>query len=520
MNDFSRRRFLRTASLMGLAAFSAPLAATPAWITGKARFISYPFTLGVASGDPLATGFVLWTRLAPDPLDSTAAGAEPIPVSYQVAEDEGFKRVVQKGAVVAHAENAHAVHVDVTGLQPGREYFYRFRAGDEVSPTGRALTLPTATTALERFKLAICSCQNYEQGYFKAYRDMIAQDVDLIVHLGDYIYEYGVGGPLRRSPVTEAKTLADYRLLHSVYKLDPDLQAAHAHTSWLTTWDDHEVANDYAADQGQFFEDTKEFLLRRAAAYKAYYEHLPLRRAAAPIGPNATIFQRVNVGNLIEINMLDTRQYRTDQPCQTPDEGGWQLIDGKCEDRFDPARTILGEQQEKWLLWGMGRADAKWNVMAQGMLFSKHDYKPGEGELIGSEYWDGYVTSRDRVLDMFEKRKIANPIIVGGDVHANYVCDVKRDFEDPSSKTVASEFVATSITSGNWYWQRNMPSIPENPHIKLYEGQYRGYTLVEADQKTWTTDLRIVNDVTKPELEASTLKRFVVEDGVPGPKEA
>ncbi|WP_417449883.1 alkaline phosphatase D family protein [Kordiimonas sp.] len=520
MNRFSRRQFMRGASLMGLAAFSAPLLATPAWISGKPRFISYPFTLGVASGDPLPTGFVIWTRLAPDPLDAGAAGHEPIPVAYQVAEDEGFRKVVQKGAAVAYAENAHAVHVDVTGLAPGRPYYYRFRAGDEVSPVGRARTMPAFMAPLDRFRFAFCSCQNYTEGYFKAYRDMVAQDVELIVHLGDYIYEKSYSAPLRRTPVVEANDLNSYRAMHAAYKLDSDLQAAHAHTSWLFTWDDHEVANDYAADQGQFFEDSKEFLKRRAAAYKAYYEHLPLRRAAAPIGADATIFGRTSIGNLMEINMLDTRQYRTDQPCQTPEEGGWQLIDGKCADRFDPSRTILGTEQEKWLLGGMGRAGAKWNVMAQGMLFSKHDYKPGDGELIGSEYWDGYTVSREKVLKMFEDRAVSNPVIIGGDVHANYVCDVKRDFDNPKSKTVASEFVATSITSSNWYWQRNMPSIPENPHIKLYEGRHRGYTLVNVDRERWTADLRTVGDVMVPELKAETLKRFVIEDGVPGPQEA
>ncbi|WP_417464212.1 alkaline phosphatase D family protein [Kordiimonas sp.] len=520
MSDFSRRQFMRTASMLGFAAFSAPLLATPAWITGKPRFISYPFTLGVASGDAMPTGFVIWTRLAPDPLDHRAVGPDPVPVAYEIAEDEAFTRVVQKGAVVAHAENAHAVHVDVVGLLPGRPYFYRFHAGDEVSPVGRARTTPAIMAPLERMKFAFCSCQNFTEGYFKAYRDMVAEDVELIVHLGDYIYEQSYGAAHRRVPVGNAVTLDDYRALHATYKLDPDLQAAHAHTSWLFTWDDHEVANDYAADQGQNFEDPIEFLRRRAAAYKAYYEHLPLRRAAAPIGADAALFGRTNYGNLLEINMLDTRQYRTDQPCQTPDEGGWQLIDGTCAERFEPTRSILGEAQEKWLMWGMGRAGAKWNVMAQGMLFSKHDYKPGDGELIGSEYWDGYVASRDRVLDMFEKRNVSNPVIIGGDVHATYVCDVKRDFDDPRSKTVASEFVATSITSGNSYWQRNMPSIPENPHIKLYEGRYRGYTLCDVTNDGWTADLRVVDDVTKPELDARTLKRFVIEDGVAGPQEA
>ena len=516
----SRRAFMRSASLLGLAAFASPLVADPKWITGKARFISYPFTLGIASGDPLPTGFVIWTRLAPDPLDASAAGPEPISVQYQVAEDHKFQRVIQKGAVVAHAENAHAVHVDVAGLLPGRDYFYRFLCGDEVSPVGRAKTLPAFMAPLDRYRMAVASCQNYEVGYFKAYRDMIAKDVDLIVHLGDYIYETSYFSPPRRAPVAEARSLNDYRAMHAAYRSDTDLQAAHAFTSWLLTWDDHEVANDYAADQDQNYEDPQRFLLRRAAAYKAYFEHLPLRRAATPQGPDATLYQRVNIGNLLEINMLDTRQYRSDQPCQTPEDGGWQLIDGACEERFDPKRTILGDAQEKWLLGGMGRVGAKWNMMAQGMLFSKHDYKLGDGDLYGSEYWDGYLGSRNRVLDMFETRKVNNPVIVGGDVHAYYVADVKRDFDNPASATLASEFVTTSITSGNFHWQKNVASLPDNPHIKLYEGQHRGYTLCDVSPGLWTADLRVVGDVMLPELKAETFKSYVIEDGRPGAVEA
>lgn len=518
MSKFSRRQILSGASFLGLAAFSQPLLATPPWLTGKPRFTSYPFMLGVASGDPLPTGFVIWTRLAPNPLDAGATGPDPVPVSYQVAEDEGFRKIVRRGSAIAYPENAHAVHADIDGLTPGRPYYYRFKAGDEISPVGRARTTPGFMAPTDRYRFAFASCQDYTQGYFKAYRDMIANDVDLIVHLGDYIYERTYGATLRRAPVMEARTLDDYRAMHAAYKLDADLQAAHAHTSWLLTWDDHEVANDYAADQGQFFEDPAEFLKRRAAAYKSYFEHLPLRRAATPRGPDMHLYQRVNFGDLMEISMLDTRQYRTDHPCQTPEEGGWQLVN--CDDRFDLNRTILGEEQERWFGFGYGRTGAKWNVMAQGMLFSKHDYQLGEGEMIGSEYWDGYVASRDRVLDLIEKRNVSNPVIIGGDVHASYVCDVKRDFNDPNSKTVASEFVATSITSGNWHWPKNVKSLPDNPHIHLYEGRHRGYTLCDLTKDTFTADLRIVGDVLEPGLKAETFKRYVIEDGVAGPKEA
>jgi len=514
----SRRQILGAASLLGAAAFSRPLLSATPWIIGKAKFIDYPFKLGVASGDPIATGFVIWTRLAPSPLDSRATGNEPIPVGYEIAVDENFKTPVQRGSVVAYPDNGHAVHVDVQGLAPGRPYWYRFRAGDEISPVGRALTTPALGAAVDAYRFAFASCQNFETGYFKAYRDMIAKDVDLIVHLGDYIYEYGKGEGQRRVPVSEARTLDEYRQLHATYKLDRDLQAAHQHTSWLFTWDDHEVANDYAAEFDANYEPVDVFLRRRAAAYKAYYEHLPIRRAAAPVGPDMRLYQRIAFGDLFEINMLDTRQYRSDQPCQTPDDGGWRLIGDACEERHDPARSMLGRDQERWLLGGLGRSGTKWNVMAQGMLFSQHDYKSGDGQLFGSEYWDGYTASRDKVLSVIEGRGVSNPVIIGGDVHATYVCDVKKDFDDPASKTLASEFVGTSITSSNWYHDRNAASMGDNPHIKLYEGRHRGYSLCTLNQKTWTTDLRVVDDVRVPDLKASTLKSYVVEDGIAGPQ--
>lgn len=516
--NLSRRRLLRGASLLGAAAFSKPLFAATPWITASPKFLDYPFKLGVASGDPLPTGFVIWTRLAPSPLDSGATGPDPIPVGYEIALDDQFKQPVQTGSVVAYPDNAHAVHVDVEGLAPGRPYYYRFKAGSEMSPVGRAMTTPVQGAAVDRYKFAFASCQNYEEGYFKAYRDMVSQDPDLIVHLGDYIYEKSYGDGFRRSPVGDAWSLDDYRKLHAISKLDKDLQLGHAHTSWMFTWDDHEVANDYAGDQGQDFEPVEVFLKRRAAAYKAYFEHLPIRAAAKPMGPDARLAQRVTVGDIMQIHMLDTRQYRDDQPCQLPDDGGWRLIPGTCEERLDPNRSILGHEQERWLSSGLRRSRAKWNVMAQGMLFSKHDYQIGEGEQFGSEYWDGYIGSRDRLLETLETRNVANPVIIGGDVHASYVCDVKKDFDDPNSPTLASEFVCTSITSSNWYHDRNSATLVDNPHIKLYEGRHRGYNLCTLTQDQMVTDLRVVNDVRNPDLEARTIKSYVVEDGRPGPQ--
>jgi len=518
---YSRRDLLKWASAAAVSALAQPAVADQRWITAKPRFISNPFTLGVASGDPMPDGVVLWTRLAPNPLDPMSAGGEPIPVIWEVAADDKFRKPVRSGAVVAYPENAHSVHVDVTGLSAGRPYYYRFITGDEISPVGRTVTSPAVMAATDRLRFAVASCQQYEMGYFKAYRDMIAQDVDLIVHLGDYIYENTWNGPVRRVPVGEARTLDAYRAIHATYKLDRDLQAGHAHAPFMTTWDDHEVVNDYAAEFDEDYEPPASFLKRRAAAYKAYYEHLPLRAATKPNGADMQLYRRFFYGDLMEINMLDTRQYRTDHPCQTPEEGGWQRIDGQCAERFDAKRTILGEQQERWFLRRYGRQGCKWNVMAQGMLFSKHDMMLGDGEQIGSEYWDGYVASRNRVLETIDQRQISNPVCIGGDVHATYVCDIKQDFDQPDSKTIASEFVCTSVTSPNGGWPRTIKTLPENPHIKLYEGRYRGYTLMDMTHKRLDVQMRDVGNVMVSEdTPTRTVHHYVVEDGVAGPQKA
>lgn len=519
MRKYSRRHLLKLASGMALASLAAAAGATPPWVEKKPRFIANPFTLGVASGDPFPGGAVIWTRLAPDPLDPDAIGQDPVPVRYEIAEDEKFQTLAQKGAAVAYHANAHTLHIAIEGLRPNRPYFYRFMAGDEVSPTGRLVTAPAVMAPIDQFRFAFASCQQYEMGYFGAYKDMVDSDVSLIVHLGDYIYESSWGGPVRRVPVSEARSLNDYRQLHATYKSDKDLQAAHAFAPFICTWDDHEVANDYAADFDEHYEPPESFLKRRAAAYKAYYEHMPLRATAKPNGPNMRLYQRLFFGDMLEINLLDTRQYRTDHPCQTPTEGGWQLIDGKCAERFDKNRSILGQDQEKWFLGRWGRQGCRWNVMAQGMLFSKHDYKIGEGEKIGSEYWDGYVESRNRVLETVKERNIQNPVCIGGDVHATYVSDVKEDFNNPNSATLMSEFVATSITSPNNFHTRTAKTIADNPHIRLYEGRFRGYSRVTLTKDTWQTDLRIMDDVKQKNQKAKTHKSYIIENGIAGAKQ-
>jgi len=477
-----------------------------------------PFTLGIASGYPTASGVALWTRLAPSPL-MPGGGMPPevVPVAWEVATDERMGRVVQRGVAAATPAFAHAVHVEVDGLEPARWYWYRFRAGGEASAVGRTRTAPAASANNERLRLAFASCQQWEQGYFNAYRHMLADDLDLIVHLGDYIYESSWGEDhVRAHGAPEPHTLDDYRIRHALYKSDPDLRAAHAACPWLFTWDDHEVQNDYANDRSEHLDTPAWFLERRAAAYRAYYEHMPLRRSMVPFGPHMRMFSRVAFGRLAQFHMLDDRQYRSHQPCAPPGRGGANIVE-ECEARLDPKLTMLGDAQEQWLAAGLDRSPARWNLIGQQTLMAQLDRKPGPGRQFWTDGWDGYPAARRRLLDYLGQRKPGNPIVLGGDVHSFWVADLKPDFDDPRSPVVASEFVGTSITSQFRRRQEDVDALlPDNPHIRLGNGERRGYVRMEITRERLRADLRTVRSVTQPGASADTLATFVVEDGRPG----
>lgn len=337
------------------------------------RFSAYPFSLGVASGEPLPDGVVLWTRLAPDPLNGGGMQQQKVPVQWQVAADENMRQVVRAGVALATPELGHSVHVEVQGLRPARWYWYQFRVGNELSAIGRTRTAPRFGYATDKLRFAFASCQNWQSGYYTAYKYMVQEDLDLVVHLGDYIYE---GGP---SPTAlrqhngngEPATLEEYRNRHALYKTDPNLQAAHAAFPWITTWDDHEVDNNYANDVPQDPERQSRaaFVDRRAAAYQAYYEHLPLRRFSLPTGPDMQLYRRLTFGNLAEFNVLDTRQYRSDQACGDGTRIG-------CAEAFDPSRTITGSEQEQWLFQGLSKSPARWNILAQQVFMTQRDFDP------------------------------------------------------------------------------------------------------------------------------------------------
>ena len=513
----SRRKFLTVAGSAGVvvAASQFPFARAR---TAPVRFVGYPFTLGVASGDPTPDGAVLWTRLAPSPLSPNGGMPDrAVPVQWEVATDERFSAVVARGEETAIAADAHSVHAEPRGLQPGREYFYRFRANGEISPVGRTKTAPAGQAAAMAF--AFASCQQYEHGYYTAYRHMAQEDLDLVIHVGDYIYEYdtnsytSTGGNVRANSNHEIVNLADYRERHAQYKTDPDLQAAHAAFPWLVTFDDHEVDNNWASDTPEDGMPQDVYLRRRRAAFRAYWEHMPLRKAQRPDANGIQIYKRCAYGDLASFHVLDTRQFRSDQACG---DGGR----ANCDDRNNPARTITGAQQEAWLYDGLSASPAKWQVLANQVFMAQSDSDTGDGETFNMDAWDGYKVSRDKLLSYIETRKIANPIVITGDVHQNWAADLLSDFRDADSKILGSEFIGTSIsTTGDGSDSSNAGRLAENPWIK-FNNQQRGYVRVALDHGVCRADYRVLPYVKRPGAPISTRKSFVVEAGDPGLKDA
>jgi alkaline phosphatase D len=504
MHMFGRRRFL-----VSLGA----LCATPA----LARFASNPFALGVASGYPGERSVVLWTRLAGlvEPLD--------VPVRWEVAADESMRTIVAAGDALAEAAWAHSVHVEVPRLEPGRWYWYRFRAGDADSPVGRTRTAPARGETPGALRFAFASCQQYEQGYFGAYRHIVADAPDLVAFLGDYIYESSWGKEhVRRHGAGEPYTLDEYRARYALYRSDPDLQAAHAACPWIVTWDDHEVDNDYADDRPEDGMERAEFLLRRAAAYQAYYEHMPLPARMRPRGGSMRIYTTLDWGALARFHVLDTRQYRSWQACPRKGRrGGGNTVDiDQCARLDIPTRSMLGSWQERWLGDALGEGGAAWNIVAQTTTMAQFDQKSGPGRRAWTDGWDGYPAARRRLLDALVEKRTSNPVVIGGDVHSFNLCQLKADYDDPRSPVVASEFVGTSITSQAWPQERVDKLLPDNPHIVHAESRYRGYTRVEVRPKLWKADLRGMETVKERDAACRTLAAFVVEDGRPGPVRA
>ncbi|MEU5113391.1 alkaline phosphatase D family protein [Streptomyces longwoodensis] len=520
-----RRRFLTTGAAAMALAFAVDLPRTGVAAAAEmnaARIDSDPFTLGIASGDPQPGSVVLWTRLAPAPYQPDGGlPAERIDVDWEVARDPAFATVVSRGTATAHPEFHHSVHVEVAGLDPDRVHYYRFRAGTWLSETGRTRTAPEQGAVVPSVRFALTACQAYQDGYFTAYRHLAEDDVAFVFHLGDYIYEYAVdavGGARNYTDRTvpslydrEAASLEDYRLRYALYKSDPDLRAAHAAHPFVVAFDDHETENNYAGSIPENAVPPEEFLLRRAAAYRAYWENQPLRTAQQSVGPDLQLYRRLHWGQLAQFDVLDTRQYRSDQAY-----GDVAHIPGP--ESTDPARTMTGATQERWLLDGWRSSRAVWNVVPQQVTFAQRKLDLNPVAKVSMDAWDGYPASRRRILDGAKAAGLDNLMVLSGDVHVGYAFDLKDDFDAPSSRTLGTEIVATSITSGKDGSQRpgNWDTyMSANPHLKFYDGR-RGYATVQLGLSRARADFKTVPYVTRPGAAISTAASFVTEVGRQG----
>ncbi|WP_082121645.1 alkaline phosphatase D family protein [Frankia sp. ACN1ag] len=497
------------------------------------------FALGVASGDPLPDGVILWTRLAPRPSEGGGMPSRDVPVDWQIAADENFRSVVRAGTQTAQAAFAHSVHVDVRGLEPGREYFYRFRAGTVLSPVGRTRTAaaPQAGTdaAGGALTLALASCQDFQNGYWPAFDAIAADAPDLVVHVGDYIYEYDPDSRfpdrLHTTPqqpgLDQLQTLADYRNRYGQYKADPALQAAHHAAPWVVTWDDHEVENNYAGlvdeagDAGDRHQDPATFARQRAAAYQAYYEHMPIRAELNPGSPDLRIYRRLAFGGLLTLNVMDTRQYRTPVPGNSPEAIGPAALGAG-----NTGGTMAGAAQERWLRAGLDASRTRWNVIAQQTMMAQLDGQlpVGSGSMLTNlDQNDGYRPYRRRLLSGVRDSRVRNPVVLSGDLHCAWVNDLRVDFDRPETPAVATEFVCTSISSA--FFLVNDDFVRENnarlnPHVRYFRGDRRGYTRIRVTPTELRADMRVVADLSRRDSPVSTDATWVVEDGVPGARPA
>lgn len=482
----------------------------------QVSFTDDPFQLGVASGEAAGDGFVIWTRLAPKPFEiGFGMPSQPVEVEWEVASDEGFRTIVRADKVIANPMMAHSVHVEVEGLSPARPYWYRFRAGGAQSPVGRAKTTPLAGAPTPRAKFAIAGCQHYESGLYTAYRHLAAAEPDFVFCYGDYIYENG-GNPAsattppalanRRHLPGEIFSVDDYRRRYSQYKSDPDLKAAHAAAAWYHVWDDHETDNNWASEWDEKGTPPELFRLRKQAAFQAYYEHMPLRRSSLPNGASLQLYRRAPIGDLIDLNLLDTRQYRSNQPCDDQSAG--------CTD-LDSAPHFLGDTQEAWLKQALSASRARWNVLAQQVVMMDLDRDPGEGYRANVDSWAGYRTPRGRVLQHIADARIPNVVVLTGDEHVNYAGEVHLDSRRPGSNPVAVEFTSTSISSGG-DGQDLSPNdqavMGANASLKFVNRQ-RGFMLCDVTKDRWETSVRILDKVSEPDGKISTRATLNVASG-------
>lgn len=532
---FDRRRFLALSALGLTSAALAPACSSddggsPSGTTPGTQplppvpdLASDPFTLGVASGDPLPTSVILWTRLAPDPLAGGGMPEVPAPVRWEVATDESFSSIVASGDTIAEPGYGHAVHVDASGLQPDSAYWYRFRIGRYTSPVGRTRTTPApdALPASGRLRFAFGSCQNYQNGFYTAYPHLVAEEPDVMVWLGDYIYEGGppteaddraeqlLGGGRRVHNSSEVTDLVGYRNRYALYTGDPNLQAARAACPWVVLWDDHEVENNYAAELSENGDEPAEFLARRAAAYQAWWENQPVR-LAAPTSADYQIYRTIAWGRLATFFALDERQYRDDQPCDRPSDLG-----PSCDERETGNGSILGAEQFDWFEREFRASTARWNVIANEVILTK---MPIAGSLFNLDQWDGYPADQRRMTELFAERPDANPLVITGDIHAYGAANIKLDYDDPDAAPIASELVGGSITSNfpDSLAEIARQAISSLDQIEFVDVDNHGYAMVELTEQQATCRFRVVSTIDEPTAEIRTSATFEITAGTPG----
>ena len=522
----ARRRFLLASSL------ATAIGALPAWARANESLAHNPFTLGVASGDPQPDNILIWTRLT-TPLDYLGSDIVPdLPpqtVYWQVAHDAQFRQPVAQGQARTDAAQGHALHVQVSGLSPDRWYFYRFRCGDAWSTTGRCRTAPAAGAQVQKLRMAVASCQRWEHGFYTAWADAAQAAPDLVLFLGDYIYEYAqprkADDLARPQPLRTAQTLQDYRDRYALHKSDAHLQAAHAACNWSVIWDDHEVENDYVSQYGRG--DTAHFLARRTAAWQAFYENMPLRATALQRSfQGLSLYRSLQWGQLAHLHLLDGRQYRDLQACRKPGKANPGKEEPQdCSALQDPSRSFLGWEQERWLgtqLQADSRTTAgaaQWSTVVQTTLFSARNRPNGKQS---TDNWDGYPAARQRLARQINDSKPRNTVLLGGDIHQNYVCNIAALPDQAPGRdnpVIASEFCGTSISSHSGTTQAKVNAIMErSPQVVYARCEERGYSLLEITPQSLKAELRAVTDPFKADSSVYSLARFVVEDGRPGPQ--
>ena len=512
----------RRGLLTGLASSAAiaPFIGRP-WAQGSPRFPTNPFTLGVASGDPDANSVVLWTRLAPRPLEPRGGmPSDAVAVDWEIAEDDKMQRVVRRGTADALSAEGHSLHVIAEGLAPNRPYWYRFMTAGAESRIGRTRTLPERGALPERFRLAVAGCQRIEHGFFTAWADIAKADVDLVFHYGDYIYEYALTAeamatrmpfPGPDSARAKVSALTEYRTRYALYKLDPDLAAAHAAHPFIASFDDHEVVNNWGGMSGPPKMSERDFLRLRAAAFQAFYENSPVRPSVRPRGSDITLYRAFDVGTLLRLAVLDTRQFRAMPSCGKAETR-------RCDERLAPHRTMIGNDQERWLLDLFARRDTAWTVLGNQVQMMQVRHKEAAQDIVNTDKWDGNAAARQRLLRGAAERQVSGLVTVTGDIHRAMAGNLLVDFDKPKAHPVGVEFIATSISSdgdGGRAPSTAKRLMANNPHLRHYDAR-RGYLVCDFGQQRCEANYRALDYVSKKGSPVTTIASFTVDAKKPG----